>query len=121
MSVLQEALQSIRESTLLDDIAMGEAPALFKILVKSIRVQILITALRTTPESEIEAQLNEWFKDLKFGENFEHSEIVIALLYSAWIVPTPYIAEMLRTFGATNTAEISRIRHFARYLTSRKG
>jgi len=73
-----------------------------------------------TPEHRavIEQFLGELFRDLKKGQLFEHTELVIAVLYALKRSGSALYHSIVDTFASSKLAEVGRIRGFAKLLSS---
>jgi hypothetical protein len=80
----------------------------------------LIRSLRATSErgAVVEKFLDELFEDLRPKESFEHSEIVMAILFALRSADEALLRSIATVFTESKAAEIGRVAQFARGLLS---
>lgn len=79
-------------------------------------VQALKRAVST--EDVIEHCLEVLFEDLRAGEIFEHTELVMAILFALKQAKVPTFRDTAGFFASSRAAEIRRLRQFSRELLS---
>jgi hypothetical protein len=82
-------------------------------------VMRLICCLREfegNASKELEACADKLFEDLRRDEEFEHSEIVMAMLFALKQSGASLFGEMAATFSESQAAELGRLSRFARRL-----
>jgi hypothetical protein len=77
-----------------------------------------LTAAMKTPDSDeiLESALDSLFADLRDGERFEHSEVVMALLFAMKSAKSSLFSELAEVLSQSDTAEIGQLRRFAKRL-----
>lgn len=78
----------------------------------------LVRAIRTTSNARslVERLLDHLFEDLRRGEYFIHTEIVMFLLLALKRAGVAFFPEIATVFAETKTSELGRLRRFARAL-----
>lgn len=81
-------------------------------------VERLNSALRSTSDTAaaVEEELDTLFAELRTGEEFAHTELVMILLYSMKNVGVSTLAEILDVLNKSRSPELARLRRFAAML-----
>lgn len=81
-------------------------------------VRELTRAIRRDPTSaaQIEALLDGLFEDLREGEEFEHTEVVMAVLVALRAAGSPCFEGIRLAFASAQSPEVARLRRFAARL-----
>ncbi len=82
-------------------------------------VMRLICCLRefeASASKELETCVDKLFEDLRRDEEFEHSEIVMAMLFALKQSGASLFGEMAATFSESRAAELGTLSRFARRL-----
>lgn len=81
-------------------------------------VSKLIRAMESTPRASdvVEHLLDLLFKDARRGEDFQHTELVMALLFAASKARISGLETVLRFLAESKPAEIARLSRFAKRL-----
>lgn len=86
-----------------------EAAGLVRRLASAVREDSAATA-------RIERFLDRLFEDFQEGNEFAHTEIVMAVLVALRAATSPALKEIGSAFAESRAAEVARVRHLARRL-----
>lgn len=86
-------------------------------LAQDARASRLIDSLRGLRDlAPVEQALDRLFSDLRKGEQFAHTEVVMALLFALSRTQPEFFMEVANLLSRSTAAELDRLRHFARQL-----
>jgi hypothetical protein len=91
-----------------------------RILAADPLVGRLTAAMKDPGADEIlESTLNTLFADLREGESFEHSEVVMALLFAMKAARSRLFLELTEALSQSEAAELGQLRRFAKRLLTK--
>lgn len=115
---LQEVLCTLRQGDFADRAVVVREGREIRFLESQQIIKTLIQLMAEASEHRvvIEQFLDELFRDFKKGQLFEHTELVIAILYALKRSGSALYPGIVDAFASSKIAEVGRIRHFAKQL-----
>lgn len=120
VATLQELLLELRSEEFLERLIGLNEGREFEFFSTDPLVARLVAALRSTEaRTTVEKELDELFAVYEQGRVFEHTEIVMALLYAIKMANVPGHDQILGVFTTAKPAEFRALRRFAHLLLRR--
>jgi hypothetical protein len=83
------------------------------------RLSRCVESKGSSADTAIESLLDRLFRDLRKDEDFEHTEVVMALLYALKNGHSSLFPRVARVLAASRAAELGRLSRFAKTLFAR--